>query len=138
MNPTQNNGNPGGTTFGSSAHGADGGQTAAARSSLSEAGEHLKQAAQLAGDTARSAAEVARGELRSGGRAIGDELHEAANSGKQAASKAGDVATEQWQAALTQGRSLLQSAEQMVLERPLAAVGVAIVAGMLISRMSRR
>jgi len=138
MNPTQSNGNLGGTTPGSSTLGGDHAQTAAARSKLAEAGEHLKHAAKLAGNTARSAAEVARDELRSGGKAIGDELNEAAHSSREAASKAGDVASEQWQSALNQGRSLLQSAEQMVRERPLAAVGIAVVAGMLISKMSRR
>lgn len=116
----------------------NGTETAAARSKLSEAGDHLKTAAQLAGNTARSTAEVARGELRSGSRAVGDELHEAAQSGKQAAGKARDVATEQMNMAIEQGRGLLHRTEALVREKPMAALGVAVLAGIVISRLSRR
>jgi ElaB/YqjD/DUF883 family membrane-anchored ribosome-binding protein len=111
--------------------------TQAARANLGEAGEHLKQAAHLAGNTARSAAESARSELRSGGHAVGEELSEAALASKRAAAEARDVADEQMQAAISRGRALLQSAEALIRERPLASLGVAVLAGVLIARIGR-
>ncbi len=132
MNHSNGNPNPG-------EHGPGGStsHSAAARGKLSEAGEHLKTAAQLAGNTARSAAEVAGSELRSGGRAVGDELREAAQSSRVAASEARGVADEQLHAAIERGRGLLQSTEDLIRARPLASVGIAVVAGVLLSRIGR-
>jgi ElaB/YqjD/DUF883 family membrane-anchored ribosome-binding protein len=139
MNPT--NKPPMGTTGnGHSSLGAAAGSeshTEAARAKLGETGDHLKHAAQLAGNTARSAAEVARSELRSGGRAIGDELSEAARSGAALAGEAREVAGEQFDAAMDRGRAFVHSAEELIRERPLAALGVAVLAGLLIARIGR-
>lgn len=127
----------GNSTSGAEPGSVHGSPTAAARGKLSEAGEHLKAAAQLAGNTARSAAEVVGSELRSGGRAVGDELREARRSGRDAASQAREVADEQLQVALERGRGLLHDTEALIRSRPLAAVGVAVVAGILLSRLGR-
>lgn len=112
--------------------------TQAARAKLGEATDHLKAAAHLAGNTARSAAETARSELRSGGHAVGEELSEAARSSRAAAAEARDVADEQMQMAISRGRQLLQSAEALIRERPLTSLGVAVLAGVLIAKMGRR
>ena len=111
--------------------------TEAARNKLGEAGDHLKQAAQLAGNTARSTAEVVREELRSGGRAVSDELSQAAHSGADLAAEAREVAHEQMDAAMEKGRDLLHSAEALIRERPLTSLGVAVLAGILIARIGR-
>jgi ElaB/YqjD/DUF883 family membrane-anchored ribosome-binding protein len=111
--------------------------TDTARAKLSEAGDHLKQAAQIAGNTARSAADVVGGELRSGGRAVGEELNEAARSGKALAGEAREVASEQFDAAMDRGRAFVHSAEELIRERPLAALGVAVLAGVLLARIGR-
>jgi ElaB/YqjD/DUF883 family membrane-anchored ribosome-binding protein len=132
MNPTNKptTGAPGNGFTGTS-------HTEAARNKLSEAGDHLKQAAQLAGNTARSAAEVARNELRSGGHAVGEELSEVAQSAAGLAHEAREVASEQFDAAVSKGRSLMHSAEEMVREHPMASLGVAVLAGILIARLGR-
>ncbi len=112
--------------------------TAAARAKLAETGSHIRQAAHLAGDAARNAARAAGNELNTGGRAAAEELSEAARSGADLAHEARGAAGEQIDHALSKGRVLLQSAQDLVREHPLASVGVVFAAGLLLSRMGRR
>lgn len=111
---------------------------ATARAKVGEAGSHLKSAANLAGVSARHAAEAAASELKVGRDAVKGELGSAGKAGKQAAQEASAVAREQVDAALSKGRSFLNSGEALIRERPLAAFGVAFAAGFLISRLARR
>lgn len=111
---------------------------AAARAKLGEAGAHLKSAANLAGTTARQAAEAAAGELKAGRESVREELGEAGKAGRAAAHEAREVAEEQLDAALSKGREFLNSAEALIREKPLAAFGVAFAAGFLLSRLARR
>lgn len=111
---------------------------AAAREKLSEAGAHLKSAANLAGTSARHAAEAAASELKVGREAVKDELGEAGKAGRAAAQEAREVASEQVEVALSKGREFLSATEALIREKPLAAFGVAFAAGFLLSRLARR
>ena len=104
-------------------------------SGLGEAREHLGRAASAAGESLRGAGRAARDELRHGSEGIRAELGELAASGRAAALDARDLADEKLQDLMDQGREFLASAERMVREKPLQAVGIAALAGFLIAKL---
>lgn len=105
---------------------------------LGEAGGHLKQAASDAGDAVRGAAAAAGEELRIGKANVKADLADSALSGIAAAESAGGVAREQVDALMDKGRDLVESAADLIRERPLASFGVAFAAGWIIAKLSRR
>lgn len=111
--------------------------TDAIKSNLGEAGTHLKQAASDAGDAIRSAASVAGDELKVGKANVKSGLADSALAGIAAAENAGGAAREQVDALMDKGRDLVESAAELVRERPLASFGVAFAAGFIIAKLAR-
>jgi ElaB/YqjD/DUF883 family membrane-anchored ribosome-binding protein len=105
--------------------------TDAVKSNLGEAGTHLKQAAVHAGDALKGAAGAAGDEMRLGKAQMKSELADGALAGLSAAEHLGvDILMEK-------GRDLIDSASELIRERPLAAFGVAFAAGWIISKLGR-
>ncbi|WP_256646143.1 hypothetical protein [Thermomonas paludicola] len=111
--------------------------TEAVKSNLGEAGTHLKQAASAAGGAVKNATSSAGDELRVGKAQVKAELADGAVAGLSAAEHLGGAAGEQMDALMGKGRDLLDSASELIRERPLAAFGVAFAAGWIISKLGR-
>lgn len=111
--------------------------TDAVKSNLGEAGSHLKQAATAAGGAVKSAAGAAGDELRVGKAQVKAELADGAVAGITAAEHLGGAAGEQMNALMDKSRDLLDSAAELIRERPLAAFGAAFAAGWIISKLGR-
>ena len=108
------------------------------KDNLSEAGSHLKYAAGAAGEAIRGAASAAGDELRLGRANVKAELAESGLAGLAAAELGGEAAREQMDALMDKGRDLVDSAAELIRERPLASFGVAFAAGWLVAALSRR
>lgn len=104
---------------------------------LGEAGSHLKQAALDTGDALRSAAGAAADELRLGKANVKADLADSALAGISAAEEAGGAAREQMDTLMDKGRDLIDSAADLIRERPLASFGVAFAAGWIIAKLAR-
>ncbi|WP_374249721.1 hypothetical protein [Thermomonas sp.] len=111
--------------------------TEAVKANLGEAGSHLKQAAVAAGGAVRNAAGAAGDELRLGTAQVKAELADSGVAGLDAAQHLGGAVGEQMDALVEKGRDLLDSAAELIRERPLAAFGVAFAAGWIISKLAR-
>ena len=106
------------------------------KENLGEAGAHLKQAANAAGGAIKGAAGAAGDELRIGKANVKAELSDTALSGLAAAEFGGAAAKEQVDALMDKGKDLVDSAAELIRERPLASFGVAFAAGWLIAKLS--
>ena len=104
---------------------------------LGEAGGHLKQAAVDTGDALRSAASAAADELRLGKANVKADLADGAIAGLTAAEQAGGAAREQMDQLMDKGRDLVDSAAELIRERPLASFGMAFAAGWIIAKLAR-
>lgn len=111
--------------------------TEAVKANLGEAGTHLKQAAVAAGSAVKSAAGAAGDELRVGKAQVKAELADSAVASISAAEHLGGAASEQANALMDKGRDLLDSAAELIRERPLVAFGAAFAAGWIISKLGR-
>ena len=111
--------------------------TEAVKSNLGDAGAHLKQAASAAGGAVKSAAGAAGDELRMGKAQVKAELADGALAGLSAAEVLGGATGEQVDALMDKGRDLVDSAAELIRERPLAAFGVAFAAGWIIAKLAR-
>jgi len=107
------------------------------KGNLGEAGSHLKSAAGAASDAVRGAASAAGDELRLGKANVKAELSDSALAGLAAAEVGGAAAKEQVDALMDKGRDLLDSASDLIRERPLASFGVAFAAGWIIAKLAR-
>ena len=107
------------------------------KSHLGEAGSHIKQAAVDTGDALRSAAGAAADELRLGKANVKADLADGALASLTAAEEAGGAAREQMDALMDKGRDLIDSAAELIRERPLASFGVAFAAGWIIAKLAR-
>ena len=112
-------------------------ETEAVKSNLGEAGSHLKQAAVAAGGAIKGAASAAGDEVRLGKAELKSELAQSALSSISAAEHLGGAAGEQMDVLLDKGRDLIDSAAELIRERPLAAFGAAFAAGWIISKLGR-
>ena len=112
--------------------------TDALKTNLGEAGTHLKQAAVAAGDALKSAASAAGDEMRLGKAQMKSELADSALAGINAAEHLGGAAGEQMDVLMDKGRDLIDSAAELIRERPLASFGVAFAAGWLVAALARR
>ena len=112
-------------------------ETEAVKSNLGEAGSHLKQAAVAAGGAIKGAASAAGDEMRLGKAELKAELAQGALSGITAAEHMGAAAGEQMDVLMDKGRDLIDSAAELIRERPLAAFGAAFAAGWIISKLGR-
>jgi ElaB/YqjD/DUF883 family membrane-anchored ribosome-binding protein len=107
------------------------------KSNLGEAGDHLKQAASHANDAIRSAASIAGDEVRLGRANVKSELADSALSGIAALEEGAGAAREQVDQLMDKGRDLVDSAADLIRERPLASFGVAFAAGWIIAKLAR-
>ncbi|MCL7714567.1 hypothetical protein [Stenotrophomonas mori] len=104
---------------------------------LGDAGTHLKSAAKAAGSAVKGAADAAGDELRLGKANMKAELSDSALSGLAAAELGGAAAKEQMDALMDKGKDLVDSAADLIRERPLASFGVAFAAGWIIAKLAR-
>ena len=107
------------------------------KSNLGEAGAHLKNAATDAGTAIKNAAGVAGDELRLGRAAVKADLADSALAGIAALEEGGGAAKEQVDALVDKGRDLIDSAADLIRERPIASFGVAFAAGWIIAKLAR-
>ena len=107
------------------------------KDNLADAGAHLKAAAGAAGEALRGAGGAAGDELRLGRATVKAELADSALSGLAAAESGGAAAKEQVDALMDKGRDLVDSAAELIRERPLASFGVAFAAGWIIAKLAR-
>lgn len=113
------------------------GGTGALKANLSDAGTSLKQAAVDTGDALRNAALAAGEELRVGKANVKADLADSALAGISAAEVAGSAAREQVDVLMDKGRDLVDSAAELIRERPLVSFGVAFATGWVISKLTR-
>ncbi|TZF80612.1 hypothetical protein [Cognatilysobacter lacus] len=111
--------------------------TGSFRTNIGEAGSSLKQAAVDTGDALKNAAVAAGEELRVGKANLKADLADTALAGIAAAEVAGGAAREQVDALMDKGRDLVDSAAELIRERPLASFGVAFASGWLIAKLAR-
>lgn len=111
--------------------------TEAVKTNLGEAGTHLKQAAVAAGGALKGAATAAGGEMKLGTAQMKAELADGALAGITAAEHLGAATGEQVDALMDKGRDLIDSAAELIRERPLAAFGVAFATGWIIAKLAR-
>lgn len=107
------------------------------KDNLAEAGSHLKQAAVNAGDSIKGAAAAAGDELRYGRANVKAELADSAVAGISAAEDLGVAAKEQMDVLMDKSRDMIDSAAELIRERPLTAFGIAFAAGWAISKLAR-
>lgn len=107
------------------------------KTNLGEAGTHLKQAAGHAGEAIKGAAYAAGDEMRLGKAQMKSELAESALSGIAAVEQAGAASREQVDALMDKGRDLIESAADLIRERPLASFGIAFATGWIIAKLAR-
>ena len=107
------------------------------KASLGETGSHLRQAAGHAGEAIKGAASAAGDEVRLGKAQMKSELADGALSGIAALEQAGAASREQMDALMGKGRDLIDSASELIRERPLASFGVAFAAGWIIAKLAR-
>ena len=111
--------------------------TASLKANLGQAGSHLKQAAGHAGVALKGAASAAGDEMRVGKANVKSELAASALSGIAAAEVATAAGREQVDALMDKGRDLLESASELIRERPLASFGMAFATGWIIAKLAR-
>jgi ElaB/YqjD/DUF883 family membrane-anchored ribosome-binding protein len=111
--------------------------TDALKSNLGEAGSHLKSAAAAASEAIKGAAGSAGDELKLGKANVKAELADSALSALAAGESGGAAAMEQVDHLMDKGRDLIDSAADLIRERPLASFGVAFAAGWIIAKLAR-
>ena len=111
--------------------------TDAMKADLGEAGTHFRQAAAAAGEALKGAATAAGDEMRLGKAQMKSELADGALSGIAALEQAGAASREQMDALMDKGRDLIDSASELIRERPLASFGVAFATGWIIAKLAR-
>ncbi len=107
------------------------------KANLGQAGSHLKQAASHAGVSIKGAASAAGDELRLGKAQVKSELADSALSGIAAAEQAAAASREQVDVLMDKGRDLIDSASELIRERPLVSFGVAFATGWVIAKLAR-
>ncbi|KAB7769141.1 hypothetical protein [Xanthomonas maliensis] len=107
------------------------------KENLSEAGAHLKSAASAAGEAFKGASSAAGDELKLGRANVKAELSDTALAGMAAAEFGGAAAKEQMDVLVEKGRDLIDSASELIRERPLTAFGMAFATGWIIAKLAR-
>ena len=125
------------TTSSGNGNGNNAVATQSVKANLGEAGTHLKQAAGHAGEAIKGAAGAAGEEMRLGKAQVKSELAETALSGIAAAELAGAASREQMDRLMDKGRDLIDSASDLIRERPLASFGMAFATGWIIAKLAR-
>jgi len=107
-------------------------------SHLRAAGEHVANAARTAVGGLSEARSAVSDAVQTGISDAKPELKEAQREVRAAGDAAVESAERQWAKARDQSGALLHSAEAFIRERPLAAAGIAVAGGFLLSRLLRR
>lgn len=107
------------------------------KNNLSEAGSHLKSAASAAGAAIKGVASAAGDEARLGKAQVKSELADSALAGLAALENAGAASKEQVNVLMDKGRDLIESASDLIRERPLASFGMAFATGWIIAKLAR-
>ena len=107
------------------------------KDNLGETGAHLKHAASHAGEALKNVKAAVGDEARLGKAQVKADLADGALSGIAALEEGGGAAREQVDALMDKGRDLVDSAADLIRERPLASFGVAFAAGWIISKLGR-
>ncbi|MCI4568228.1 hypothetical protein [Lysobacter sp. CFH 32150] len=107
------------------------------KANLGEAGTHFKQAAVAASDAIKGAASAATDEMRLGKAQMKAELADGAIASLTAGENLGAATGEQVDKLMDKGRDLIDSAADLIRERPLASFGVAFAAGWIIAKLAR-
>ena len=107
------------------------------KTNLGAAGGHLKSAAVDASTALKNAAGVAGDELKLGQAAVKADLADSALAGIAAFEEGGAAAKEQVDALMDKGRDLIDSAADLIRERPIASFGVAFAVGFVIAKLAR-
>lgn len=107
------------------------------KDNLSETGGHIKQAATAAGEAIKGATAAAGDELRLGKATLKAELADGALAGITAMENLGSATSEQMDVLMEKSRDVIDSAAELIRERPLTAFGIAFAAGWLIAKVSR-
>lgn len=107
------------------------------KSNLGEAGSHLRDAAGHAGQALKGAATNAGDEVRLGKAQVKADLADSALAGIAAAEHAAAAGGEQVDALMDKGRDLIESASDLIRERPLASFGMAFAAGWIVAKLAR-
>lgn len=107
------------------------------KDNLHEVSSHLKSAASALGGAVKNAADAATQEFKVGQNKLKSELSDGAHAGRAAASYGGAIAKEQADALLEKSRDLIDSATDLIRERPIASFGVAFAAGWIIAKLAR-
>ncbi len=111
--------------------------TDAVKTNLNDAGSHLAQAARDASSAVKSATSVASDELKLGKATVKADLADSAMSGVAAFEEGSAAAKEQVDVLMERGRDLVDSAADMIRERPIASFGAAFAAGWIIAKLAR-
>jgi len=104
--------------------------TEAVKADISNASSNL-------GDSIRNAAAVAGDELRVAKANVKSTLADGALAGISALESGAVVAGEQVDVLMEKGRDLIESAAELVRERPLASFGIAFATGWIIAKLAR-
>lgn len=104
--------------------------TEAVKTDISNAGANL-------GESIRNAAAVAGDELRVAKANVKSTLADGALAGINALEGGAVVAGEQVDVLMEKGRDLIESAAELVRERPLASFGIAFATGWIIAKLAR-
>ena len=107
------------------------------KNNLAETGTHLKQAARDSGEAIKGAASAAGDELRLGKANLKADFADGALAGLAALEEGGAAAGEQVDVLLDKGRDLIDSAADLIRERPIASFGAAFAAGWIIAKLAR-
>ena len=107
------------------------------KGNLSETGSHIMQAASATGEAIKGAAAAAGDELRLGKATLKAELADGALAGITAMENLGSATSEQMDVLMEKSRDVIDSAAELIRERPLTAFGMAFAAGWLIAKVSR-
>lgn len=111
--------------------------TDALKSNLGEAGSLLKQAASSAGDTIKGAATLSGDDFRLGKAELKAGLADTGLAALAAAEALPPATREQVDMLMEKGEDLIDSAAELIRERPLAAFGMAFAAGWIIAKLGR-
>jgi len=107
------------------------------KSNLSEAGSHLKKAAADTAEAVRGVASSAGEELRLGRAHLKADLADGAMAGMSALEEAAGAGREQVDQLMEKSRDLVDSAADLIRERPIASFGAAFAAGWIIAKLAR-
>jgi len=107
------------------------------KDNLGETGGHIKQAASAAGEAIKGATAAAGDELRLGKATLKAELADGALAGITAMENLGSATSEQMDVLMEKSRDVIDSAAELIRERPLTAFGMAFAAGWLIAKVLR-